>query len=43
MEQSEIEKRENTNLRILESMRDVKSKGDGEQIIQQFDVSAENT
>ena len=30
LEQSEIERRENTNLRILEWMRDVKSKGDEE-------------
>ena len=42
LEQSEIETRENTNLRILEWMRDVKSKRDEEQSIQQFDVSAEN-
>ena len=28
LEQSEIERRKNTNLRILEWMRDVKSKGD---------------
>ena len=41
LEQSEIERRENTNLRILEWMRDVKSKGDEEQSIQQVDVSAE--
>ena len=40
LEQSEIERRENTNLRILEWMRDVKSKGDEGQSIQQFDVSA---
>ena len=33
LEQSEIERRENTNLRILEWMRDVKSKGDEEQSI----------
>ena len=33
--------RENTNLRILEWMRDVKSKGDEGQSIQQVDVSAE--
>ena len=40
MEQSEIERRENTNLRILEWMRDVKN-GSGEgQSIQQVDVSA---
>ena len=42
LEQSEIERRENTNLRILEWMRGVKSKGDEEQSIQQVDVSAEN-
>ena len=41
LEQSEIERRENTNLRILEWMRDVKSKGDDGQSIQQVDVSAE--
>ena len=41
LEQSEIERRENTNLRILEWMRDVKSKGDEWQSIQQVDVSAE--
>ena len=41
LEQSEIERKENTNLRILEWMRDVKSKGDEEQSIQQVDVSAE--
>ena len=41
MEQSEIERRENTNLRILEWMREVKNKGDEEQSIQQVDVSAE--
>ena len=40
LEQSEIERRENTNLRILEWMRDVKN-GSGEgQSIQQVDVSA---
>ena len=39
LEQSEIERRENTNLRILEWMRDVKSKGDEGQSIQQVDVS----
>ena len=33
LEQSEIERRENTNLRILEWMRDVKSKGDEGQSI----------
>ena len=41
LEQSEIERRENTNLRILEWMREVKSKGDEGQRIQQVDVSAE--
>ena len=41
LEQSEIERRENTNLRILEWMRDVKSKSDEEQSIQQIDMSAE--
>ena len=41
LEQSEMERNENTNLRILEWMRDVKSKGDGEQSILQVDVSAE--
>ena len=41
LEQSEIERRENTNLRILEWMCDVQSKGDEEQSIQQVDVSAE--
>ena len=41
LEQSDIERRENTNLRILEWMSDVKSKGDEEQSIQQVDVSAE--
>ena len=41
LEQSEIERRENTNLRILEWMRGAKSKGDEEQGIQQVDVSAE--
>ena len=40
LEQSEIERRENTNLRILEWMRDVKN-GNGEgKSIQQVDVSA---
>ena len=37
LEQSEIERRENTNLRILEWMRDVKRKSDEEQV----DISAE--
>ena len=41
LEQSEIERRENTNLRVLEWMRDVKNKGDEGQSIQQVDVSAE--
>ena len=41
LEQSEIERRGNTNLRILEWMPDVKSKGEEEQSIQQVDVSAE--
>ena len=41
LEQSEIERRENTNLRILEWMRDLKSEGDEGQSIQQVDVSAE--
>ena len=35
LEQSEIERRENTNLRILEWMSDVKNKSDEEQSIQQ--------
>ena len=43
LEQSEIERRENTNLRILEWMSDVKSKSDEEQSIQQVDMSAEKT
>ena len=41
LEQSEIERRENTNLRTLEWMRDVKSKSDEKQSIQQVDISAE--
>ena len=41
LEQSEIERRENTNLRILEWIRDVKDEGHGGQSIQQVDVSAE--
>ena len=41
LKQGEIERRENTNLRTLEWMRDVKSIRDGEQSIQQVDVSAE--
>ena len=40
LEQSEIERRKDTNLRILEWMRDVKSRRDEEQSIQQVDVSA---
>ena len=39
LEQSEIERRENTNLRILEWMRDLKNKEEEEQSIQQVDVS----
>ena len=41
LEQSEIERRESTNMRILEWMRDVKSKGDKGQSIQQVELSAE--
>ena len=41
LEQSEIESRENKNLRILEWMRDLKNKGEEAQSIQQVDVSAE--
>ena len=41
LEQSEIERRENTNLRILEWMRGVKSEGSEELSIQQVDMSAE--
>ena len=41
LEQSELERRENTNLKILEWMRDLKNKGDEEQSIQHVDVSAE--
>ena len=41
MEQSEVEGRENTNLRIPEWMRGVKSKRDEEQSIRQVDMSAE--
>ena len=41
LEQSEIERRENTNLRILEWMRDLKDNGEEAQSIQQVDVSAE--
>ena len=40
MEQSEIERREKTNLRILELMRDVKNGCDKGKSIQQIDVSA---
>ena len=40
LEQSEIKRKENTNLRILEWMRDVKNGGDEGQCIQQVDVSA---
>ena len=40
LEQSEIERRENTNLRILEWMRDVKNENCEGQSIQQVDVSA---
>ena len=42
LEQSEIERRENTNLRILEWMRDVKDKSCEGQSIQQVDVSSAN-
>ena len=41
LEQSEIERMENKNLRILEWMSDVKRKGDEAQSIQQVDMSAE--
>ena len=41
LEQSQIERRENTNLRILEWMRGLKNEGDEEQSIQQVDVSSE--
>ena len=41
LEQSEIERRGNANLRILEWMRDLKNKGDEAQSIQQVDVSAD--
>ena len=41
LEQSEIERRENTNLRILEWMRDFKSEEDEGLSIQQVEVSAE--
>ena len=42
LEQSEIERRENTNLRILEWMRDVKDESHKGQSIQQVDVSSAN-
>ena len=42
LEQNEIERRENTKLRILEWMCDLKNKEDEAQSIQQVDVSAEN-
>ena len=41
LEQSEIERRENTSLGILERMSDVKSKSDEEQSIQQVNMSVE--
>ena len=41
LEQNEIERRENTNLRILEWMRYLKNKGEEAQSIQQVHVSAE--
>ena len=41
LEQNGIERRKNTNVRILEWMRDVKSGSDEGQSIQQVDVSAE--
>ena len=41
LEHSEIERRENTKLRILEWMRDLKNEGDEEQSIQQVDVASE--
>ena len=40
LEQSEIERKENTNLRILEWMRDVKNGSEEGQSIQQVDISA---
>ena len=40
LEQSEIERGENTNLRILEWMRDVKNGNEEGQSIQQVDISA---
>ena len=42
LEQSEIERRENTNLRILEWMRDVKDESHEGQSIQQVDLSSAN-
>ena len=42
LEQSEIERRDNTNLRILEWMRDVKNGSDEGQSIQRVDISAGN-
>ena len=42
LEQIEIERRENTNLRILEWMRDVKDESHEGQSIQQVDVSSAN-
>ena len=42
LEQSEIERKENTNLRILDWMREFKSKGDEGLSIQQVDVLAEH-
>ena len=41
LEQSKVERRENTNLRILEWMREVRSQEDEGLSIQQIDVSAE--
>ena len=40
LEQSDIERRENTNLRILEWMRDVKNGSEEGPSIQQVDISA---
>ena len=40
LEQSEIDRRENTNLRILEWMRDVKNESEEGQSIQQVDISS---
>ena len=39
LEQSEIERRENINLRILEWMRDLKNEEDEVQSVQKFDLS----